>query len=89
MKIFLFIRPKRSVGSTVPPKFVAFLQASLSKMAGFHYIQPELIDLNFWSKMPIKFTAIKIYDKTVVFMKNNTIKKKYFTYTFIYLTGRA
>ena len=39
--------------------------------------------------MPIKFTAIKIYDKTVVFMKNNTITKKYFTYTFIYLTGRA
>ena len=48
------------------PDFVAFLQAALAKMAGHHYIKSDLIDVNFWAKMPTKFTAIALYDKSVV-----------------------
>ena len=64
--IFLSILLSKTKGNVVPPKFVAFLQASLSKMAGHHYISPDLIDMEFWTEMPLKFRAIKFYDKSLV-----------------------
>ena len=51
---------------TVPHNFVAFLRASLAKLAGYQYINPDLINMEFWSKMPLKFTAVKYYDKSLV-----------------------
>lgn len=63
---FLFLSPRKNQGPIVPTKFVAFLRASLAKMAGYKYIKSELIDAEFWSKMPLKFTAVKFYDKSVV-----------------------
>ena len=47
-------------------KFIAFLRASLAKLSGYHYIKPDLIDLEFWSKMTLKFSAVKHYDKSLV-----------------------
>lgn len=35
-------------------------------MAGLHYIKPDLIDLQFWTKLPLKFSAVKHYDKSLV-----------------------
>lgn len=42
-------------------------------MAGHNYIRPEFIDMEFWSKMPLKLSAVKFYDKSLVNMV--TIKK--------------
>ena len=50
----------------IPSSFVAFLQASLSKMVGNQYLKRDIIDLDFWSKMSLKFCAIKNYDKSLV-----------------------
>lgn len=46
--------------------FVAFLRASLSKLAGHKYIKSDLIDMDFWAKMPLKLSAVKFYDKSLV-----------------------
>lgn len=63
---YLYNRPRKTKGEHVPLNFVAFLRASLSKLAGNRYIQPELIDVDFWTKMPLKFSAVKFYDKSLV-----------------------
>lgn len=63
--IFHF-RPRKQKGVIVPAAFVAFLRISLSKMAGHRFIQPDLIDLEFWTKMHLKFGAVKYYDKSLV-----------------------
>ena len=57
---------KKSNIPSVPANFIAFLRASLAKMAGSNYIKPELIDMEFWTKIPIKFSAVKYYDKSFV-----------------------
>ena len=59
-------RPRKNKSPVVPMNFVAFLRASLSKMVGYHYLKPDLIDLDFWAKLPLKFSAVKFYDKSVV-----------------------
>ena len=65
--VLLYIfRPRKQKGDIVPVEFVAFLRVSLSKMAGHHFIHPGLIDLEFWSKMHLKFGAVKYYDKSLV-----------------------
>lgn len=58
--------PRKNKTPVVPSNFVAFLRASLSKMVGHKYLSPDVIDLDFWAKMPIKFSAVKYYDKSVV-----------------------
>ena len=62
---FLF-RPKKNKPEAVPVKFVAFLRAALAKMAGNHFLSPELIDMDFWSKMNLRFSSVKFYDKSLV-----------------------
>lgn len=44
-------------------------------MVGHKYLKPELIDLNFWAKMPIKFQAIRMYDKHLVSPKLNALNE--------------
>ena len=66
MFVLILYRPRKNKSAVVPISFVAFLRASLSKMAGHRYIQPDLIDMDFWGKMNIKFSAVKHYDKSVV-----------------------
>ena len=46
------------------PKFVAFLRATLSKMAGTDILNPEVIDLDFWNSWPRRFYNIRAYDMT-------------------------
>lgn len=65
-KNVLLYSPRKNKPGTIPVKFVGFLRAALSKMAGLHYIKPELIDLQFWTKLPLKFSAVKHYDKSLV-----------------------
>ena len=68
-------RPRgNNKGKTVPPSFVAFLRASLAKLAGYQYINPDLINMEFWTKMPLKFTAVKYYDKSLVCKKKTFFK---------------
>ena len=62
----LHSRPRKNKPGTIPVKFVAFLRASLAKMAGHHYISPDFIDMEFWAKMPLKLSAVKLYDKSLV-----------------------
>lgn len=50
----------------IDPKFIAFLRATLSKMAGVNEIDYKLIDLEFWSAWPRRFYNIKAYDATKV-----------------------
>lgn len=72
----LLFRPKKDKkGELVPAQFVAFLRASLAKLAGNKYIRPDFIDMEFWAKMPLKFSAVKFYDKSVV--NKIEFKKKY------------
>lgn len=73
-------RPKKSPGEIVPMKFVAFLRASLAKLAGNHYIAADLIDMEFWAKMPLKFSAVKFYDKSLVIKTFTIWSKKYKCY---------
>lgn len=48
----------------IDPKFVAFLRATLSKMAGTGIIDPDFINVEFWSSWPRKFYNIRTYDST-------------------------
>ena len=59
-------RPRKLKPETVPVNFVAFLRASLAKMAGHGFLKPDLIDLEFWSKMHLRFSSVKFYDKSLV-----------------------
>ena len=67
-------RPRKNQGRVVPHNFVAFLRSSLAKMAGYGYLDAKLVDLEFWTKMPLKFTAVRFYDKSVV--RSHHFKKK-------------
>lgn len=42
-------------------------------MAGYKYVKPELIDMEFWAKMPLKWSAVKFYDKSLVKEKQNIL----------------
>ena len=66
LKKKLYFRRQRNKHGVVSVEFVAFLRASLAKLAGLKYIKPDLIDMEFWAKMPLKFNAIKYYDKSLV-----------------------
>ena len=74
-------RPKKQTGNIVLANFVGFLRASLSKLAGYQYIKPDLIDMDFWGKMHLKFSAVKHYDKSLVRKKmiflNIVVEKNY------------
>ena len=87
---FLFLtlnyRPRKNKPGTVPVQFVWFLRVALSKMAGHRFINPELIDLQFWAKMPLKFSAVRHYDKSLV-MKSHLKKKK--SITTLYIGGSS
>ena len=72
----LHCRPRNNKPGSVPIKFVAFLRAALSKMAGYKYVRPELIDMEFWTKMPLKWSAVKFYDKSLVSIKKKKKIKK-------------
>lgn len=72
-------RPRKNKPECVPVNFVAFLRASLAKMAGQHYIDRELIDLEFWTKMPLRFSSVKFYDKSLV--REVNFKKEYLPFS--------
>lgn len=75
-------RTRKNKGLTVPVEFAAFLKASLSKMAGQKFLDPQLISLDFWNKLPIKFSAVKFYEKSLVtFFKITTNQKFDLTFT--------
>ena len=62
---FLFhFRMTKSNFDVVDQKFVAFLRATLGKMAGTQVIDPELINLDFWSSWPRRFYNVRTYDST-------------------------
>lgn len=66
LKNLIPFRAKKSTTPTVPKNFVAFLRSALSKMAGNKFIKPELVDMEFWNKLGIKFAAVRFYDKSLV-----------------------
>ena len=45
-------------------KFVAFLRATLAKMAGTKVLDPQVIDLEFWLSWQRRFYNIRAYDRT-------------------------
>lgn len=65
IKPFFFLSPRQK-GPVVYKPFVAFLRVCLGRMVGKKYLQPEMVNYDFWAKMPLKFSAIKFYNKTLV-----------------------
>lgn len=43
----------------VPPRFVALLRFTLSRMASTGIIKDDFVDQSFWSGLPAKFRAFK------------------------------
>ena len=87
--IYIYFRPRQQ-GPLVLPSFVAFLQASLAKMAGLRYIPREFIDYDFWAKMPLKFSAIQHYDKSLVSkIELLSFFKEIFAFFRLIFAGRA
>lgn len=56
--------------------FVAFLKATLGKMAGTDVIDRDHIALDFWSGWPRKFYNVRSYDLTKGYKKCLRLKKK-------------
>ena len=59
-------------------------------MAGHKYIKPDIIDLEFWTKMPLKLAAVKCYDKSLViliflFYKKILLLNKLFFFVFLFI----
>ena len=71
VNLYLHSRPRKNKPETVPVNFVAFLRASLAKMAGHGFLKPDLIDMEFWSKMHLRFSSVKFCDKSLVKKKKS------------------
>ena len=46
----------------IDPKFVAFLRATLAKMAGTGVLHKDTINLEFWSSWPNRYYNVRTYD---------------------------
>ena len=47
---------------TVPEEFACILKIVLSKMVAAKCLNPELINLDFWRRIPGKFKGIRLYE---------------------------
>ena len=47
----------------MPEEFTIILKVSLCKMVAAKCLNPELINLNFWRRVPAKFKGIRIYEE--------------------------
>ena len=57
-------RMPNQTGELVDPNFIAFLRATLGKMAGTNVLDMGVIDLDFWTAWPRRFYNIRTYDAT-------------------------
>lgn len=57
--------------SPLDSKFIAFLKATLAKMAGLDVISIDFIDLDFWLSWPRRFYNIRSYDLTKRELEND------------------
>lgn len=48
----------------VPEEFAMILRVALSKMVSAKCLNPEMINLDFWRRMPNKFRGIRFYENT-------------------------
>lgn len=62
--IFYKFRSDKQEDGLLDNNFVAFLRATLGKMAGTGILEMEVIDLDFWTAWPRRFYNIKAYDLT-------------------------
>ena len=46
----------------VPEEFATILKVALSKMVASKCLKPEMINLDFWRRMPSKFKGIRYYE---------------------------
>ena len=75
--IFNYFSPARNkpVDDPVPIKFVQMVKCCLAKMAGAGYLDPDLIDREFWRWFPKKMNNSKTYQK-----KKKVVTSKIFSF---------
>lgn len=59
--VFLSLDPEDQ-DIAVPEEFAMILRVALTKMVSAKCINPELVNLEFWRKIPNKFRGIRFYE---------------------------
>lgn len=68
----------------VPEEFAILLKVSLSRMVAAKCLSPELINLDFWRRIPNKFKGIRYYEDSK--KKNREVNSFFFILSYVYVT---